>query len=385
MTVVLGFTGNAKLSAEPGFASLPGAHHYVERLVNNAGSLTTPQIRDILDRLRCAYAEFPELDLDYPRSTVSAKLLSCFDKVGGQADIGILSVLLEIIRFDPSSKPCLLELKRAVDKLAGEDRQTLAADGAGELRDRLRETQSLLRHHQPDRLHCQLGQALARIEIAASGNIGEDCAPPDDAEPAAARSIAIDDPALLELIPAVRQRVGERLAWERDRAPRDELLVMAARLDHEPASRSPAPRRLAWPSGRLSFGEFVLQWPCRIELPADLDGDALIIEAHKAILLREPTPSELTRYRNSQRSGEVSPRRLIEELLNSSELHRLERIVDVVWGGDVLSGPGEPHSQSAPRVQWAGRPAAGNSQCTGHCSIASAPALSATGGDRCRS
>ena len=70
------------------------------------------------------------------------------------------------------------------------------------------------------------------------------------------------------------------------------LLAIAKRL-RVPQSKRPAePPRRAWPSGRLSFDEFLVQWPCEIELAAELDDAAFVDEAYRLILLRGPAVAE---------------------------------------------------------------------------------------------
>ena len=49
------------------------------------------------------------------------------------------------------------------------------------------------------------------------------------------------------------------------------------------------------PSGRLSFAEFLLQWPCEVELPTGLPDRAFIDAAYHVILLRAPEDAELWR------------------------------------------------------------------------------------------
>ena len=47
---------------------------------------------------------------------------------------------------------------------------------------------------------------------------------------------------------------------------------MAQRLRAAPSPQRPNLHPdLFWPSGRISFDEFLLQWPCEVDLPVDLD------------------------------------------------------------------------------------------------------------------
>ena len=74
----------------------------------------------------------------------------------------------------------------------------------------------------------------------------------------------------------------------------------------------------------MSFDEFLLQWPCEVELPLDLDDAVFVAEPYRAILLRGPQVAETDQYLRLLRDGAVSRTWIIEDLL-ASEFHFLER------------------------------------------------------------
>jgi hypothetical protein len=97
---------------------------------------------------------------------------------------------------------------------------------------------------------------------------------------------------------------------------------------------------VALPSSWMSFEEFLLQWPCEVELPLDLDDTAFIEEAYRAILLRESDPSEMDQYLKLLQNASISKEWIIEDLLASEEFHSLERQLRVIWGRYVITEPG---------------------------------------------
>ena len=154
--------------------------------------------------------------------------------------------------------------------------------------------------------------------------------------------LEIDSGALVRLLHSARHRLKLPAPGRHQPGAKEALLTLAERMRAAappPAPPKPHPDR-AWPSGQLSFDEFLLQWPCEIELPADLDEEALIDEAYRAILLRGPAIAERNQYLKLLRDGVVSREWIIEDLLASQELHSLERRLRVVYGGQVITEPG---------------------------------------------
>jgi hypothetical protein len=105
----------------------------------------------------------------------------------------------------------------------------------------------------------------------------------------------------------------------------------------------------------MSFDEFLLQWPCEVELPAELDDAAFIEEAYRAILLRGPDVAETDQYLSLLRNGVVSKPWIIEDLLGSEELRSLERRLRVIWEGHAMTQPGRSADEEMPAVTWPSR------------------------------
>jgi len=107
----------------------------------------------------------------------------------------------------------------------------------------------------------------------------------------------------------------------------------------------------------MSFDEFLLQWPCEVELPIELDDTTFIEEAYSAILLRGPDISERNQYLRLLQDGVASKSWIIEDLLASKELRSLERRVRVICRGQVITEPGSSGEQETPAVTWPWRSA----------------------------
>jgi hypothetical protein len=172
------------------------------------------------------------------------------------------------------------------------------------------------------------------------------------------RPVRTDGCAPAEAGPFARRRPSKAPVGTNNLGSRDVLLAMAQRLRAGPppqrANRQPG---LAWPSGPMSFDEFLLQWPCEVDLPIDLNDQAFIEEAYQAILLRGPDAAELNQYLRLLQNNVVSKPWIIEDLLASAELHALERRVRVNWGGCVIAEPGRPEAAAMPAVTWPWRTA----------------------------
>jgi hypothetical protein len=157
---------------------------------------------------------------------------------------------------------------------------------------------------------------------------------------------------LIEFVHSARHRLKQLPRSRHQAGSREALLAMAERLwASPPPPPRPHPGR-AWPSGRLSFDEFLLQWPCEIEFSADFDDEAFVDEAYRAILLRGSAIAERDQYLKLLRDGAVSREWIIEDLLASQELHSLERHLRVVYGGQVITEPGTSGQDDMPVVNW---------------------------------
>ncbi len=107
----------------------------------------------------------------------------------------------------------------------------------------------------------------------------------------------------------------------------------------------------------MSFDEFLMQWPCEVELPVDLDDQEFIEVAYQAILLREPNIAEVGQYLTLLQNGIVSKPWIIEDLLGLEEFRSFERRLRVIWGDSVITEPGRPEAAEMPAVAWPWRSA----------------------------
>ena len=107
----------------------------------------------------------------------------------------------------------------------------------------------------------------------------------------------------------------------------------------------------------MSFDEFLLQWPCEVELPVQFDDTAFIEEAYRGILLRGPDIGERSQYLRLLQDGVASKSWILEDLLASEELRSLERRVRVIYGSHIITEPGGSEGQETPAVTWPWRSA----------------------------
>jgi hypothetical protein len=164
--------------------------------------------------------------------------------------------------------------------------------------------------------------------------------------------LGIDSALLVRAARSARRRLSRRSPDRNEPGSRAALLAMAERLRPTPSAvrLSPHPD-LAWPSSRMSFDEFLLQWPCEVELPVELDDATFIDEAFRAILLRAPEIAERNQYLRLLQDGVAAKSWIIEDLLASNELRSLERRVRVICGGQVITEPGSSGAEMA-TVLW---------------------------------
>jgi len=165
--------------------------------------------------------------------------------------------------------------------------------------------------------------------------------------------LGIDSALLAQAVRSARRRLSRPSPARDGAGSRALLLAIAERLRSTPLSARLSPHLdLRWPSSRMSFDEFLLQWPCEVELPAELDDTALIDEAYRAILLRGPDVAETDQYLKLLRDGAVSKTWIIEDLLASQELRSLERRVRIICEGQVITEPGSSGEEECPWVTW---------------------------------
>lgn len=309
------------------FNSLSEARAYIDVVQQKINWLVGPDLIHALDQVDRACLDFPELMLELPRlgcSSVLTVLLDNTTRSDGPASqlkaLGSLRIFREICWDDVKPVVCAL-------------RQAGRAD-----------TVLVLITELLDRLTFPDERSASHFGDLLSGLLSDD------------RPLGIDVAELPELVRSARRRLKQLPPGSHHTGLREPLLALAERLRATPPSVPARPRRdLAWPSGRLSFDEFLLQWPCEIELPAELDDAGFIDAAYRAILLRAPELAERDQYLRLLRDGAVSKRWVIEDLLASGELHSLERRVRVVYGRQIITEPGRSELKEIPTVTWAPR------------------------------
>ena len=288
------------------FASLPLARASLARLRETMQELTVPALIERLPNIGRVYREFPELELDYPRSRLSEPLGTMAAKLPDEAAVLLLRA---IVAFDPACPSCLASLLERVGRLKN-------APPAAEL----------------------LSDWLAATEV--------DGEPDPAVDDALARALAKDRPgdrdggALATVVRSAKRRLSPAPQRGTPLQSPDALLRMAERFRTAPPPRPEVLPGVAWHSGPVSFEEFVLQWPSEITLSSGLDDEAFITEAHRAILLRPPGRKELDEYLGVLRRRAASRPWIIENLLSSEELRSLERRVRVICDGEVVTEPG---------------------------------------------
>ena len=335
------------------------ARAYIDTVQESIGSLAGSALIDALERLDDAYDAFPELELDRPRGKLLEGLRSTAESMPDQAAIPLL---MYCASASPSSSSSLASL---IDKIIKSDyRPSLPA---------------VLRSLIPSRGFCwrtiepvinalrQQGRTETVLQL-----ISEilSCTEFPQSESAAAFGdilipflsyqprLGINSALLALAVRSARRRLSRSAPARREPGSREVLLAMANRLRASPShKRLNPPADLAWPSGRMSFDEFLLQWPCEVELPIELDDTAFIEEAYRAILLRGPDIGERSQYLRLLQDGVASKSWIIEDLLASEELRSLERRVRVIYGSHIITELGGSEGQETPAVTWPWRSA----------------------------
>ena len=318
------------ISSADEFGSLPQARAYIDTFRERIGSLGAHELTEALDRVDRAYCEFPELALERPRSSESLVAIMLLDNITRSQNRALL--------------PEALRLLGRFRELRWDDIEPVVS--------------ALGRQGRADEILQVISAVLDRVTFS-------------DAETAAVfgnlltsllageRLPEIDGGAVAGLVRSARRRLNYPSPGRHQQGARKRLLALAERLlvAAPPATTKPHSGPACWPGGRLSFDEFVVQWPCEVELPAGLDDAVLIDEAYRAILLRGPDLAEKEQYLKLLRDGAVSREWIIEDLLASEELHSLDRRLRVVFGGHGITEPGSPERGDIPAVTWPSRSA----------------------------
>jgi hypothetical protein len=336
------------------FCSLCLARAYIDTVRESVGSLGGALI-DALKRLDDAYNEFPELGLERPRGELLEGMRSAAENMPDRAAIPLL---IYCVAESPSSSPSLVSL---VEKIIKSDYGSSLSAILRLLSCHCREfcwgaIEPLLNVLQ------QHGRQSAVVQVI-SGVLG--CTEFTKEESASKlgdilkrllsdqQLLGIESGVLAQAVWSARRRLSRLSSARHDSESRAVLLAMAKRLRSiMPPTRLSPYHDLGWPSSRMSFDEFLLQWPCEVELPVQLNDTAFIEEAYRAILLRGPDIGERSQYLRLLQDGVASKSWIIEDLLASEELRSLERRVRVIYGSHIITEPGGSEGQETPAVTW---------------------------------
>ncbi len=250
--------------------TLVSAQALLSALHSDLGSAGLDRLIEVYEWVERAYEEFPELEQEFPREDLAEKLRSATHSL---ADGAAVPLLMLCVALDPSSASVsgLLEkmsrsphdqaivgvvrvlartrdftwdeVAPAIEQLRLQRRMDAVLAIISEVLDRL--------HLAPDRGALEFGNILKRLLIDGddSGNI----------DPTFFAGIAWSARKRLRR-PTRRRARGNRDEAALSLAERVSAKLFATRLSPPPPVLPP---RLAWPSRRLAFAEFAVQWPKR--------------------------------------------------------------------------------------------------------------------------
>jgi hypothetical protein len=336
------------------FVSLTLARAYIDTVRQGIGSLGQHELIDALDGLDRAYHQFPELVLDHPRGELLEALQSAAENMPDRTAVPLLIYCLA------SGPACSSSVNLLVEKVARSNGWQSVLPILRIL-SRYREicggaisplAKFLHEQDRADMILPIISEMLGSLTFASEESTSEfaDILTSFFTEEPRPRS---DGRVLASAARSARRRVTRQARGWNTQGYGADLLAMAERL--RPTLSAARPNRsvdVAWPSGSMSFDEFLLQWPCEIELPDGLNDPAFIEESYRAILLRPPQPSERDQYLRLMKDGVVTKSNIIEDLLACEEFLSLERRLRVVCGGHVITEPGCSGQQDMPTVKW---------------------------------
>jgi hypothetical protein len=335
------------------FRSLVLARAYVDTVQKSVGSLDGDSLVDALVHLARAYEEFPELELDRPQVALLEHLRSATESMPDRAAI---PVLMYCVAASSTSSTALLLLVEKIVKSGNPSSLSAVLRSlccrefcwpvielvVSELRDRPQDAIRLI------------GEVIEYTKFTCTENLSAlgDILKPwliDQHQP------EIDSGLLTQTLRSARRHLATG-PNQNEPGSRAKLLAISDRLRLNSRRARLSPNlHLRWPSGRTSFDEFLLQWPCEVELPGGLDHATFIEEAYRAILLRGPDIAERNQYLRLLQDGIASEPWIIEDLLASEELRSLERRLRVICGNQVITEPGSSGEEKMPAVTWTWR------------------------------
>jgi Domain of unknown function (DUF4214) len=335
------------------FGSLSLGRAYIDTLQKGIGSLEGGELISALERLDDAYDEFPELELDRPRGQLLGGLRAAAENMPDRSAIPLLMYCVS------ASPRCSSSLASLVEKIITADSWPLLSAVLRSLCRRefcwraIEPVINVLQQQGRTEMALHLiSEVLGHIEFTKEESASElgDILKRLLSDQ---HRLEIDNAMLAQAVQSARRRLSRPSLGRNGPASREVLLAMAERLRPSlcPARLSAYPD-LGWPSIRMSFDEFLLQWPCEVELPVELEDTAFIEEAYRAILLREPDIIETNQYLRLLHDGVASKSWIIEDLLASQELRSLERRMRVISGGQVITVLGSSGEEETPAVTW---------------------------------
>jgi len=335
------------------FGSLALARAYVDAVHQSVAPLVGSELIDVLERLDRAYDEFPELELDRPRRAVLEGLQSTAQSLPDRVAIPLL---MYCVAAGPPGSSALAVL---VAKINESDFRPLLSSvlcslcqGREFYWTAVDPVLTVLRQRGGPEPGLQLiSQVLGCANFATEEGASEF----GDALKGllgGRQQLDIDSATLARAAGSARRRLNDPSCDPSRPASSDAPLATAERLRStlSPARLSSHPD-LGWPSGRLSFHEFLLQWPCEVEMPVKPNDADFVEAACRAILLRAPDITEKNQYLRLLRDGVASKPWIIEDLLASNEFRSLERSLRMRFGDQLVAGPGGPQEQT-PAVIW---------------------------------
>lgn len=346
------FTPGRPLPAE--ISSLSLARAYIDTVQNSVGSLSGNSLLNALVNLTRSYEEFPELELDRPQGELLEHLRSATENM---PDRTAIPVLMYCVAASSTSSAALPSLVQKIVKTGNQSSVSaiLSSLGCRELCWQVIDLAvSELRARPQDAIGL-ISEVIDWIKFIGAENrsaFGDTLKPLliDQHQP------EIDSGLLAQTVRSARHRLAPGRA-QKEPAPSAKLLAMAERLrPHSLPPRLVPNLHLGWPSGRISFDEFLLQWPCEIELPVELNGAAFIDGVYQAILLRKPESAERDQFMRLLQNGTLTRSGVIEELLASDELRSLGRKLRVVFGTEVITEPGSSLEEHMPAATWPSQP-----------------------------
>jgi hypothetical protein len=348
------FGPHAEQTPTDEFVSLTLARAYIDTVRVGIGSLGVHELIDALERLDRAYHQFPELVLDHPRGELLEALQSAAENMPDRTAVPLLIYCLA------SAPACLSSVNLLVEKVVRSNgwqsvlpilrilsrSREICGDAISALAKFLHE------QDRADMILPIISEVLGSLTFASEESTSQFAD--------ILTSFLTEEPrpggsgcALANVARTARRRVARQARGPNVPGSGADILTMAERL--RPTLSAARPNRnvdAAWPSGSMSFDEFLLQWPCEIELPDGLNDPAFIEESYRAILLRPPQPSERDQYLRLMKDGVVTRFSIIEDLLACEECLSLERRLRVVCGGHVITEPGCSGQQDMPTVMW---------------------------------